>query len=621
MGGMQRYRKIIASRGQGLVEFALILPLLLLILMGMIDFGRVLFIYANLFNAAREASRYAIVNPGDQVGIQEAARERIFLAPPEQVTIAVWYDTGPPDYRGIPDPNNVIAGTRVIVDLRYDAEFWTPLLQPFVSHFPIHTVARRTIQRNPSVIQTPTPAPPTFTPTATPTLPPGVTPTATPTPRNTPTPPPTATPTETPIPTPTSPPTPTPRPIVIFKPLLEGQRVVTGTAEPGRLLLLRNIQTGFQMETTAGPDGWFTFSLPAPLVASHTILVQGYGTQDVAVVQSIGTPTLTPTPSGPVMTASPACISEGNRSISVRGDNWPTGGNIKQIGIYWDGTRILTIPPANTFLETFNTNVTRGTHTILARTEKSNGQPTGGVSLTDTIESPCGANFPNLRIPSLVLLDPEPLGTYQTLHFQVTLENTGTADIASLFWVDLYADPRLDVPLDQQPSMDWVAINGLAAGSTITFTMWVPGGFSTPGNHTVLAVADTWNQIAESDETDNASDLLTVTLLLQNPTPTPTSTPTPTTTPIAPGGISGITYVEGVPQSGVDVYLYDTDGRLVASTRSGSGGMYQFLNLPPDDYSLVAQIRLGNTLYRGTNVATIYPGTITQDVDIILTGL
>ncbi len=131
-------------------------------------------------------------------------------------------------------------------------------------------------------------------------------------------------------------------------------------------------------------------------------------------------------------------------------------------------------------------------------------------------------------------------------------------------------------------------------------------------------MADTWNQVAESDETDNASDVLTVTLMVQNPVPTPTPTPTPTTTPVSPGGISGITYVEGVPQSGVDVYLYDVSGRLIASVRSGASGVYSLSNLAPGDYSLVAQMRLGDVLYRGVNIATVYPGTTTQGVDIML---
>ncbi|MGQ9710623.1 MAG: CARDB domain-containing protein, partial [Anaerolineae bacterium] len=530
----------------------------------------------------------------------------------------IWYDTGPPTYQGIADPTLVVVGNRVIIDLRYDAEFITPMMQVFAPRFPIHVIARRTIQRV-HIIQTPTPGPPTFTPTPTTTPTPGPSPTPTP-PRPTPTPPPTATPTQTPIPSPTLTPTPTPRPIVIFKPLLAGQTVVTGTAEPGRQLLLRNIQTGFQMETLVGADGRFTFSLQTPLVAGHTIVVQGYGTQDIAVVQPMGTSTPTPTPTGPVMTASPACMPEGNRSVSVRGERWPTGGNIKQIGIFWDSTRVRTISPAaSSFIVTFTVSATLGNHSVLARTEKSNGNPTGDVSLTQSITVPCQGQFPNLIIPSLTLADPEPLGTHQTVRVHVTLQNTGTVDIASLFWVDLYADPQLDTPLDQQTSVDWVAVNGLSAGSSITFTMWVPGGFDTVGSHTLLAVADTWHQIAEGDETDNASAVLTVTVLVQNPVPTPTPTPTPTTTPIAPGGISGTTYVRGVGLSGVDVYLYDPQGRLVASTRSGSGGAYSFSNLSPGDYALVAQVRLGDTLYRGTNVATVYPGTITTGVDIILT--
>ncbi len=154
---IRKHRPIFRSaRGQGLVEFALILPLLLLLIVGILDFGRMLFIYANLFNAAREASRYALTDPGNQVAIQQAARDRIFLVPPEEVNITIWYDKGPPTYRGITDPNHLVAGDRVIVDLRYNAAFITPLIQPFAPYLPIHVVARRTIQRV-HIIQTPTP--------------------------------------------------------------------------------------------------------------------------------------------------------------------------------------------------------------------------------------------------------------------------------------------------------------------------------------------------------------------------------------------------------------------------------------------------------------------------------
>jgi Flp pilus assembly protein TadG len=57
-------------RGQGLVEFAIILPILVLIVLGTIDFGRVLFSWIQVMNAAREGAAYAAFNPNDSGGIQ-----------------------------------------------------------------------------------------------------------------------------------------------------------------------------------------------------------------------------------------------------------------------------------------------------------------------------------------------------------------------------------------------------------------------------------------------------------------------------------------------------------------------------------------------------------------------
>src|SRR5215510_13977462 len=49
------------KRAQSLTEFALILPVLLFFIMGIIDFGRVLFTYAQVSAAIRAALRYASV--------------------------------------------------------------------------------------------------------------------------------------------------------------------------------------------------------------------------------------------------------------------------------------------------------------------------------------------------------------------------------------------------------------------------------------------------------------------------------------------------------------------------------------------------------------------------------
>lgn len=60
--------------GQDLLEYALVLPLLLLLLLGIMEFGIVIFAYDSLANAAREGARYGIIHPGDSAGIEAAAR-------------------------------------------------------------------------------------------------------------------------------------------------------------------------------------------------------------------------------------------------------------------------------------------------------------------------------------------------------------------------------------------------------------------------------------------------------------------------------------------------------------------------------------------------------------------
>lgn len=52
------------SAGQALVETALILPLFLTLVMGVVDMGRAVWATTSLNSAAREAARYAIVNGG-----------------------------------------------------------------------------------------------------------------------------------------------------------------------------------------------------------------------------------------------------------------------------------------------------------------------------------------------------------------------------------------------------------------------------------------------------------------------------------------------------------------------------------------------------------------------------
>lgn len=58
-------RAVKDERGQDLVEFALVVPIILLLFLGIIEFGIIVFRYNTVSNAAREGARYGIVHPKD----------------------------------------------------------------------------------------------------------------------------------------------------------------------------------------------------------------------------------------------------------------------------------------------------------------------------------------------------------------------------------------------------------------------------------------------------------------------------------------------------------------------------------------------------------------------------
>ena len=56
------------SAGQAMVEFALVTPLLVIFILGIVDFGRGIYIYNGVSQAAREIARSASVHPGSPLG-------------------------------------------------------------------------------------------------------------------------------------------------------------------------------------------------------------------------------------------------------------------------------------------------------------------------------------------------------------------------------------------------------------------------------------------------------------------------------------------------------------------------------------------------------------------------
>jgi Flp pilus assembly protein TadG len=91
---MSRRRKSsnrLGERGQALAEFALVLPLLMLLIAGIIEFGRAWNIKQAVTDAAREGARYAVVADGAMTEdlVKEKIRERLVLASIDTATATI----------------------------------------------------------------------------------------------------------------------------------------------------------------------------------------------------------------------------------------------------------------------------------------------------------------------------------------------------------------------------------------------------------------------------------------------------------------------------------------------------------------------------------------------------
>jgi len=62
------------SRGQALVEFAIILPVFFLVVAGMFDLGLGVYSDLTLVNAAREGARLGVIDPGNTSAIEDRVR-------------------------------------------------------------------------------------------------------------------------------------------------------------------------------------------------------------------------------------------------------------------------------------------------------------------------------------------------------------------------------------------------------------------------------------------------------------------------------------------------------------------------------------------------------------------
>jgi len=83
------------DRGVSVVEFALIAPVLILILVGILDLGRAINAYVTVSNAAREGTHYLSVHPtAAPSAIANMVHQRVVPLDPARVTVATSYYDG-----------------------------------------------------------------------------------------------------------------------------------------------------------------------------------------------------------------------------------------------------------------------------------------------------------------------------------------------------------------------------------------------------------------------------------------------------------------------------------------------------------------------------------------------
>ena len=151
------------QKGQGMVEFALILPVLLLLVLGVIEVGRLLFVYVAVTASSREAARYGAAvgalpsgqkRYSDCTAIRNAASGLGTLIGLEASDIVIQYDSGlanlvatPTPFANCPvggvGPADVELGDRITVRVSKNYSPIVPIVP--IPSFPINSVSSRTI--------------------------------------------------------------------------------------------------------------------------------------------------------------------------------------------------------------------------------------------------------------------------------------------------------------------------------------------------------------------------------------------------------------------------------------------------------------------------------------------
>lgn len=141
------------NKGQGMVEFALVFPLLLIVTLGIIQFGWMMFSYSAVVTSSREGARYgaAIQDVGggisqyeDCQGIKEAAKRIGGLVGVDDNDITIQYSNDSGIYAlSCPPSQDVQLSDQIIVTVQKEIHPLVPLIK--IPPIPVHSSTSHTI--------------------------------------------------------------------------------------------------------------------------------------------------------------------------------------------------------------------------------------------------------------------------------------------------------------------------------------------------------------------------------------------------------------------------------------------------------------------------------------------
>jgi Flp pilus assembly protein TadG len=118
-----------------MLETALVLLMFILMLIGTLDFGQVLYFHQSLVERARAAARYAAINPTDSTGIQNIAVYNSATVPSPPVAILPGLTTG---MVNVSNPGNNTPEARVMVTISgYPINFISPYIAQTFNNRPV----------------------------------------------------------------------------------------------------------------------------------------------------------------------------------------------------------------------------------------------------------------------------------------------------------------------------------------------------------------------------------------------------------------------------------------------------------------------------------------------------